>query len=275
MNDSRGYKRAEKSFSGWRYIGFSAADLSYGLLYFWIASFLSIYYTDVFGISASAVSIMLLVVRVYDAVIDPIIGSLMDNHRTKMGRFRPWVLVGGVLMAISVVMLFWAHPGWSEPAKIVYMYMTYIFNCTAMSIFYMAYGALGGTISANSMIRARANSCRFAFSGIANLGIGYFVPAMLAFFGAESMVRGYLYSVVICGAIAIPMVVVTTFSTKEVIQPDVEVKPPFKDQLRSFVTNKPMILLAFVFFLQGSSNTFRQTAAAYSRSCVRFPRPAS
>lgn len=253
----------KRSFPKWRYLTFSVSDVAYSLLYFWVVSFLTIYYTDVFQISAAAVSVMLLVVRIYDAVIDPFIGGLMDNKRGKMGRFRPWILIGGVCMVATVILMFWAHPNWSAPWKIAYMYLTYILCCTAMSVFYMAYGALGGTISADSMVRTRANSVRFTCSGAGSLAIGYFVPSLLALFGASSLVRGYLVSVVICGAIALPLVLVTTFGTKEVIYPAEGVKPPFRKQFKALLSSKPMLIIACIFFLQGASYTFRMTSATY------------
>ncbi len=253
----------DPSFKKWQYVTFSVSDLAYSLLYFWVVAFLTIYYTDVFKISAAVVSVMMLVVRVYDAVIDPFIGGLMDNNKSRMGRFRPWIIVGGVGMVVTTILMFWAHPDWSNTGKIVYMYLTYILCCTAMSIFYMAYGALGGTISANSMVRARANSFRFGFQGAGNLAIGYFVPALLAAFGAVSLARGYFLGVLLCGVIALPIILVTGLGTKEVVYPPEDAKPSYKDQFKALLTNKPMIVIALLFLLQGASFTFRMTASTY------------
>jgi len=253
----------DPSFQNWRYFAFAASDLSYSLIYFWIVSFLTIFYTDVFKISTVTVSVMMLITRVYDAINDPIIGGLLDNGRWKMGRYRPWIIIGGLAMIATAIFLFWAHPDWNNTGKIVYMYVTYILCTTAMTVFYMAYGALGGTISSNSIVRLRANSLRFAFSGAGNLAIGYFVPVLFAAFAVNSLVHGYLYGIIISGIIAVPFILITGFGTKEVVYPPKDVKPPLKEQFKVLLKNKPMLILTILFFLQGGSITLRMTSATY------------
>jgi sugar (glycoside-pentoside-hexuronide) transporter len=255
-------------FPKWRYFTFAVSDMGYALVYYWIVSFLTFFYTDVFGVNVVAVSVMMLITRIYDAVNDPIIGGLLDNGKSRMGRYRPWIIVGGIGMVVATIFLFWAHPNWSNTGKVVYMYITYILCTTAMTVFYMAYGALGGTISSDSMVRIRATGMRFAFSGVGNLAVGYFVPALLAAFSTANVSRGYLIGVIISGAIAIPLMMITGFGVREVIYPPKDAKAPFKMQFKSLATNKPMLIIVGAFLLQGTSITFRMTAATYYFSYV-------
>jgi sugar (glycoside-pentoside-hexuronide) transporter len=259
---------AGRAFLKRRYFSFAAADMGYALVYYWIASFLTFFYTDIFGVNVVAVSVMMLITRIYDAVNDPIIGGLLNNGKSKMGRYRPWIIVGGVGMIVASIFLFWAHPNWNTTGKIVYMYVTYILCTTAMTVFYMAYGALGGTISSDSMVRIRATSMRFAFSGAGNLVVGYFVPVLLAAFSTADVSRGYLIGVIISGVIAIPPMLMTGLGSKEVIYPPKDAKTPFKAQFKALATNKPMLIIVGAFLLQGASITFRMTAATYYFSYV-------
>jgi sugar (glycoside-pentoside-hexuronide) transporter len=250
-------------FQKWRYFTFAASDMGYALVYYWIASFLTFFYTDVFGVNVVAVSVMMLITRIFDAVNDPIIGGLLDKTKSKMGRYRPWIMVGGISMLVTTIFLFWAHPNWNNAGKVAYMYATYILCTVAMTVFYMAYGALGGTISSNSMVRIRATGMRFALSGVGSLAVGYFVPALLATFSTGDVSRGYLIGVIISGVIAAPLMLITGLGSKEVIYPPKDAKVSFKLQFKAFTTNKPMLIIAGAFLLQGTSVTFRMTAAAY------------
>ncbi len=66
---------------------YALGDFGYNFMYYWLSSYLMIYYTDTIGISVAAVSVMMLAVRIFDAVNDPIIGSLADRTRSRWGRY--------------------------------------------------------------------------------------------------------------------------------------------------------------------------------------------
>lgn len=97
---------------------YALGDYGYNFMYYWISTYLMIYYTDTIGIPAATVSIMLLVVRIFDAVHDPLIGSLADRTNTRWGRYRPWFMVGSIVLAIGIVLLFSASPSWSYNMKL-------------------------------------------------------------------------------------------------------------------------------------------------------------
>ena len=106
-------------------IAYGMGDVGCNFSWMFVSNFLMIFYTDVFGIGMSAVATLMLISRIWDAINDPIIGTLTDKTHTRWGRFRPWLLFGAPITAIILMLTFWAHPDWSQTAKIVYMAVTY------------------------------------------------------------------------------------------------------------------------------------------------------
>ena len=91
-------------------INFSISEFGYNSIYIWITAFMAIFFTDYIGVAATSVSLLMLVVRIFDAINDPIIGSLADRTRSKWGRYRPWVAIGGIVMSLLIILLFAAQP---------------------------------------------------------------------------------------------------------------------------------------------------------------------
>ena len=74
----------------------------------------SVNFTGMFLVDqAAAVSLLTLVVRIFDAFNDPIIGSIADRTKSRLGRYRPWFMVGSIVMAILIVLQFACNPNWS------------------------------------------------------------------------------------------------------------------------------------------------------------------
>lgn len=95
------YNRAKP----WQLILFTLNDVAFNVYYFGIA-FLSYYATGVVGLGVVFVSYLLTVMRVFDGITDPIIGILLDRTNTRFGKFRPFMVGGNLIMAVSVVLMF-------------------------------------------------------------------------------------------------------------------------------------------------------------------------
>lgn len=132
-----------------------------------MGNFLMIFYTDVCGIPMAAVSLLMLISRFWDAINDPIIGSLSDRTKTRWGRYRPWLLIGAPLTAIVLVFTFWAHPTWDDNAKTIYMYVTYCILVVGYTCVNIPYGTLCGTLTQNIEERAKINAFRSVCAMIA------------------------------------------------------------------------------------------------------------
>ena len=107
--------------------------ISYGLgavgkdmVYMLSASYILYYYQDILGVSAVAMGIILMAARVFDAFNDPIMGVVVAKTRTRWGKFRPWLLIGTILNAIILYLMFAAPPALNGGGLIAYAAVTYI-----------------------------------------------------------------------------------------------------------------------------------------------------
>lgn len=210
-----------------------------------VSSFLMYFYTDVFGVSMGAVSLLMLLSRGWDAINDPIIGSLADKTKSKWGRYRPWVLFSAFPASILLILCFTAFPQMGSMAKIVYMFITYmllVFFYTGVNI---PYGTLAGSMTQNTDERAGLSIARIACANVAMGVIGMIVMPLVGVFGRGNEAAGFQRVAFLFVAIFICTCVAVFTRCKEVVEPPQKVKYPLGLQLKSVFTNPP-VLIAFV-----------------------------
>lgn len=99
-------------------IAYGMGDVGCNFSWMFVGNFLMIFYTDVFEINMSIVAGLMFFSRFWDAINDPIIGSLSDKTKTRWGRYRPWLLIAAPLTAVVLALTFWTHLSWSNNIKI-------------------------------------------------------------------------------------------------------------------------------------------------------------
>lgn len=117
----------KKKGSLFKYLGYGVGaiglDLSYGMFY----SFLNKYLTDVLKLSSRFLLILTPLARIWDGINDPMMGSIVDNGKFKMGKYRPWILIGSFCNAVILALLFNNLFGLSGPGLYVYIAFMYVF----------------------------------------------------------------------------------------------------------------------------------------------------
>ena len=217
-------------------------DVGCNFSWMFVGNFLMIFYTDVFGISMSAVATLMLVSRFWDAINDPIIGTLTDKTHTRWGRFRPWLLFGAPITALVLILTFWAHPEWSQTAKIIYMAVTYCILVLGYTCVNLPYGTLCGAMTQDIDERAKLNTSRSVSAMMAIGVINIVTVPLISWFGAGDTKYGYLAVAVLYGIIFAACHLFCFHKTKEVVEVPVGQKLPLKVQLRSVMKNKPYLL---------------------------------
>lgn len=232
-------------------VSYGIGNFSYNFLYIIISSYLTLFYTDVFGIAPMAVSTLVLVCRAFDAINDPIIGMIADKTQTKQGRFRPWVLLGGIAFCIVTVLTFWAHPAWQAQAKNIYMYVTYLLLTVAMTAFYVPYISLPAMITGDFHGRARLAAVSQSFANVGNvlgLLLFSFLLMRLSSFSAD---KAYIIIIVIFAVIALPGFVLTFAKTRETVALKHSKKISLKNVYTVVKGNSALLVVFAGMFLYG------------------------
>jgi GPH family glycoside/pentoside/hexuronide:cation symporter len=146
--------------------GYALGDGAANIAWRGVATFLIVFYTDVFGLNPAAVGLLMLIARSSDGVSDVIMGIIGDRTNSKYGKFRPWILWTAVPLGVILSMLF-TTPQLSYAGKIIYAYTTYILFTLVYTANNVPYGALMAVMTGDDRERTSIGSYRMvgAFAG--------------------------------------------------------------------------------------------------------------
>jgi Na+/melibiose symporter-like transporter len=232
-------------------VGYSLGDGSANLIFQMMMMFQLFFYTDVFGIKATAAGMILLFARIFDAFVDPLVGILSDRTNTKWGKYRPWILWTAIPFAVFFVLAF-ATPDLGERGKIIYAGITYTLLMSVYSFNNTPYSSLGGVMSADIKERTSITSIRFIFSTIAQFVVqGLTLPLVSKFSDGGDKAHGWLCTISLFAIIGFIFLVTVFFSAKERITPPAgqknNTRQDIKDVLSSLPWRAMFVLTLFVF----------------------------
>ena len=225
----------------WKKLLISGGDFGGTFTWGFLGSFAMIFYTDVFGISAWAVSIIMLISRIWDGINDPLVGILADRTRSRWGRYRPWILFGSVSVIITLTLLFWARPEWNDTSKFVYALITYCLFVLAYTCVNMPYVAMMATLTQDPNERGAFAGIRLMTGMVAITILSYIALPMVAGYGGDDRVRGYALTALTMALIGTPFLLMAFGFSKERIRPKQQIKMKFVDGLNMVRRNPPLI----------------------------------
>ena len=243
-------------------VGAVGLDLSYGMFY----SYLSIYLTNALGISPVFLLILAPLARIWDGINDPMMGMLVDKTKTKMGRYRPWILLGTLLNAVVLCLLF-NNPGFASGSVGLYVYaaILYVFWGMTNTLADIPFWSMVPSFATEEKDRNLVSTIARAFSGLGQGIISIFTPIAVAYFGgvagskldamsSDSLSKGFGTWSVIASVGLIVFAVICVLSTKEknvVANPE---KFSFKAAINVIRSNDQ--LLVFMLFAMISNAGF-------------------
>jgi glycoside/pentoside/hexuronide:cation symporter, GPH family len=241
-------------------LAYGAGDLGAAIVTAINGFFLLNFLINVAGLRPGMAGNIFLVVKIWDAVNDPLIGWLTDRTVSRLGRRRPWLLIAAIPFAVFFF-LQWVVPPFSEAGKFWYYLVVAVFLDLAFTAVNVPYAALTAELTQDYDERTSLSSVRMSFSIVGGVLAAFFHGIIVSQF-PENPPLGYAASAAIWAfAIAIPCFI-TFFGTRE---PDYAINakptaegPGFIEGLRIAFRNKAFLLVALIYMLSWLAIQFAQ-----------------
>lgn len=250
-------------------------DAAANLVWRGALAYLAVFYTDTFGLTASAAALLFLVVRLSDGVTDILMGMIADRTRTRWGRFRPWIFVSTPFLGLFMVLCF-TTPDLGPQGKLIYAYLTYIGLTLAYTVNNVPYSALMGVMTDSDRERTSLSGYRFAGAFVGGLFVMGFLPQMVSYLGQGDDASGYQTSMYVFAGLLIGLMMITVLGTKERVSLEHDASMPLKQEFKDLGKQLPFIvgpLLGIsLFFYYRSWPTFLFLAVMMSITGIAIKR---
>jgi len=243
-------------------ISYGIADMGFNFYWANIATFLMIFYTDVYGISAAAAASMMFVIKIINAFTDPMIGAAADRTTTRFGKFRPYLIWMALPLAGAGVLTY-TTPDLSANGKIIWAYGTYLMMMVCYTSINIPYNALSGVMTGDPQERSTVNGLRFIFAFAGSMIVTAATPDLVKFLGQGNDKLGWQLTMVVWGIGASVMFLLTFLNTRERIAPPPQQKTRVLDDIKDLMGNRPWVVLFFLALIIMVTITLRTTTAAY------------
>ncbi len=254
-------------------IGFGAGDMAQNLIYQTISIWLLFYYTNVYGLDPGAAALMFLIVRLVDVLWDPVVGTLVDKGSPKWGKYRSWLIMGGIPLVGLAILCFWN--GFS--GSLLYAYVTYVGMSMCYTLVNVPYGALNASLTRDTNEITILTSTRMF---MANLGalcvkslpiiIAVFAPKVngVAVYNTPEAGHAWFITMTIFALAGLLLLIFCFSQCKERVVMDQKEAANVKvsDLWMEFVRNKPLRVLAFFFITAFAMMSVGNAADAYFMS---------
>ena len=233
--------------------GYLFGDFGNDFFFILVSSFLMVFYTDVFHISAATVGILFMIARLWDAIADVTWGRFIDSRKTgKHGKFKPWIFRMSFPLVISGVLMFVKIPGMSDGFYMAWAFVTYIVWGTLYSTVNIPYGSMASVITEDPVERTGLSTWRTMGAMMASLLINVLAP-LIVFVDNKIDANRMVMAAAIFGVLALTCYMACIkLTTERVVAPEhPKEKGNFGKTVKGLVKNKPLIwiLIASLAFM--------------------------
>lgn len=227
-----------------------------------MSSFLLIYYVDVVKLNPAHVGTMFLLARLLDFVIDPTMGYIIDHlPKTKMGRFRPYIIIGVILCTMNYLML-WFGPLWFPSAKLFVAFASYFLMGVTFDLMDIPLNSMLPTITDDSKERNSLSTLKGIAYTVGGLVIGIAAPLILS--SSATPFQGYKTIIIVASTIVVAFSIIGVLGVKERIEPISQEKYKLKDLLKMLVSKPVLITFSAQLFAAIASSVGGATALFFA-----------
>jgi glycoside/pentoside/hexuronide:cation symporter, GPH family len=236
---------------------YGLGDMASNIVYQAVINVLMYFYTDVYGIGAAAAGTLMIAVRFFDAISDPVMGAVADRTRTKWGRYRPWMLWFAIPFGVLAVTAF-ITPNVSLGAKLVYAYISYALLMTAYTAVNIPYSALAGVMTTDKDERSGLQSWRFGMAMVGGFLVTVSIWPLSKFLGGggtpQNLQLGFPLAVSLLAIIGVAALFGCFAWTRERIYPDEESQNKSRrtsmlEDLKAMLANRQWLIATLAMFV--------------------------
>lgn len=248
-------------------IGFGSGDLAQNLIYQTVAQYLLIFYTNVFGLPAATAAVMFLIVRLIDVVWDPIVGTFVDKRNPKIGKYRSYLVLGGIPLTGFAILCFWN--GFS--GSLLYAYITYVGLSMCYTLVNVPYGALNASLTRDTDEITKLTSVRMFLANLGGLAVAYGIPIIVKSLSPDGKInspesgKAWFITMTIYALAGLALLIFSFTQTKErVVMDDKDMEHvKVSDLWTEFKRNRPLRILAFFFITAFAMMAIGNSAGSY------------
>ncbi|EOU1754784.1 melibiose:sodium transporter MelB [Clostridium perfringens] len=225
-------------------IGAIGKDAVYAI----VSIYLMFYFTDVLGIAAGFVGGLFFVARIWDAINDPIMGLIVDNTRTRWGKFRLWILIGTLVNSVVLIFLF-TDCGLTGNALYIYVSVIYILWGMTYTLMDVPYWSMLPNLTSDKEEREEVSVIPRIFAAFATLIVSSLGLKIVSILGDGNQKSGFLYFSIIISAVFIVTILITVKNTREHNFSSSQEKTTLKQMVNVLVKNDQLITFLFMVLL--------------------------
>ena len=247
-------------------VGAIGLDLSYGMFY----SFLSHYLVTTLGLKEGFLLLLTPLARIWDGINDPMMGTIVDNTRTKHGKYRPWIVIGAVCNAVVLFLLF-SRFGLSGTPLYIYVAVMYVLWGMTNTLADIPYWSMIPSFTSEEKERNLVSTVARTFSGLGQGIIMVLTPIILPRLsgGIDTDADGYSAAgfsrwAGICGILLILFAVICVLVTKERNVVYGEKKKFSFKQIFAVIKNNDQLVVFMVFAMLSNAGWYLTSGTAYT-----------
>lgn len=234
-----------------RVFGYGIGEFGSQLSWYMINSYLMIFYTDVVGLTAGAISMIMLIARIWDAVNDPMMGMICDRTQTRWGKFRPYIMFAPPFLAIFNILTFTVFPV-EGVKKVIICLICYIGAGMLYTVVSTAYASLVNVTADNSQHKQTLSAARNLGNAASSIILSAVAMPLILLIGKSDVAtaKGYFFVTLIFSLSMIPCFWITAKLCPETylkeIKPEEQAKGEKKsifESLKALVKNDQIILV--------------------------------
>ena len=248
-------------------IGFGSGDLAQNLIFQVTCTYLTFFYTDIYGLDPLAVTLMLTVGNVANVIWDPIVGALIDKNNPRLGKYRSYLLYVGIPLSIFAILCF--YDGFKP--SLVYAYITYISMTLLYTFINVPYGALNSSLTRDTNEITILTSVRMFMANVGGLAVNSGLPLVIGLFAVTKTAElpkeshAWFLTMTLYAIIGLALLVFCFSQCKERVVMDAKESENVKisDLWMEFVKNRPLRIIAFFFITAFAMMSIGNAAGAY------------